>query len=118
MAISFLPPIQAADQDVGYIIVKVLIGVTHIAAVEDQRVIEERTIPVRRLGECCHEMSEHPDMVLVELCVLRDSPRIFTVMRSAVESQRWRFAFRVGPSREVTRKQQCADACDICLEGE
>jgi hypothetical protein len=55
-------------------------------------VIEHRAVAVQRLRECFHEVREHLYMVLVELCVFRNSPRIFTVMRPAVESERRRFA--------------------------
>src|SRR4029077_7460799 len=37
----------ATDQNMRHVVVQVLVGVTHIAAVENQRMIEQRTITVR-----------------------------------------------------------------------
>ena len=56
--------------------------------------------------------------MLVDLRQLFDQIRIFTVVRTAMESQRRRFAFRIDTAGQIAREQHGADAGNVGLIAE
>ena len=101
-----------------HIVVDVLIGVPHIAAIEHQRMIEQRAVAVRGLGQVVDEVGQHLHVILIDLRERLDNLRIFAVMRHAVETGSGRFTGRVSAAGEVAGKQQRAHARDVGLESQ
>ena len=84
---------------------QMLIGIAHIAAIEQERMIQQRAVAVRSPGELVDEIRDHFDVILVDLRELIDSFRIFSMMRTAMESHCRSFALRIGTPGKVSRKQ-------------
>src|SRR5579885_1155037 len=80
-------PARAADQDVRNVVVQVLVGVSHVGAVEHQRMVEQRPVAVRSLGQLVNVIGQALDVILVKLRVFGDPVRILGVMRAAVEAE-------------------------------
>ena len=62
-------------------IARVLIRIAHAAAVEDQRVIEQRAVAVGRRVQLLQELGEQLDVVGVDLGDLGDVLRVVAVVR-------------------------------------
>src|SRR5580658_7673102 len=92
MAPAFELPVQSAYQHMRHVEVDMLIGVSHVAAIENQRMIQQRAVAVGCLCHAVDEVGEHLDVILVDLRELLDFLRIFAVMRSAMETEGGRFA--------------------------
>ena len=66
MTISFQPSGSASQQYDGQRIVVVLISVAHTAAIKKQRMIQQCTVAVSRLGQFFDEIRQHLDVVLID----------------------------------------------------
>ena len=97
---------------------QVLIRVAHVAAINNQRMIQQRSVAVGRSGKFVYEIRQHLHVILIDLRKLVDAFRILAMMRTAVETQRRSFALWIRAAREVARKQHGADPRDVGLEGE
>src|SRR5438094_387137 len=62
----------------------VLVRVAHAAAIEDERVVEERTVAVRRVLQRVEELREELDVVRIDLHDFRDVRRVVAVVRDGV----------------------------------
>ena len=60
------------------------VAVAHAAAVEDQRVIEQRAVAVRRGLQLLEEVGEQLRVIGVDPGLLRDQLRVVAVMRHGV----------------------------------
>jgi len=67
MPVAFQLAVRAAHEHVGHVFVAMLIGVAHVAAVENQRMIQQRPVTVRSLGHPLDQMGQHLDVILVDL---------------------------------------------------
>jgi hypothetical protein len=110
--------IGPADDHVRHVVVHVLVRVTHVAAEQHQRAIEERSVALLLLREIFDQVRQHLHVVLIDLRQLADLPRILAVMRHAVETSGRRRALRIRAAGEVACEEQCADARDVGLESE
>src|SRR5579885_1587398 len=95
-----------------------LIGVAHVASIENERMIEHGSVAIRRLGHLVDQVRQHFDVILVNFRELGDAAGIFAVMGSAVETGRGGFAFRVSAAGEIAGEQQGSHAGDVGLEGQ
>ena len=80
--------VVAADQDVRHVVVHVLVRVAHVAAVQQQRMIEQRAVAIVGVSQFVDEVRQHLHVILVDLRQLLDRIRIFAVVRAAMEAQR------------------------------
>jgi hypothetical protein len=65
----------------------VLIGFAHAAAVEEQRVVEERTVAVGRVSSACRgNLAKELDVVGVDLHHFGDVRRIVAVVRQPCDA--------------------------------
>ena len=64
-------PFSSADQHVRHVVVQVLVGVAHVAAVENQRMIEQRAVAVLGLRQLVDKVRQHLHVILVDLRELR-----------------------------------------------
>ena len=78
-------PLACPAEEHGHPPVLVNVGVTHRAAVHDQRVVEEIAVAVGSVPELFQKWRDSADMVLVEFGKLGDGLRIFAVMGKRVE---------------------------------
>src|ERR1700674_4479966 len=81
MASALDPGSGAGDKQERKIRIEVLIAVAQRAAVKDKRVIEERTVAVRRGAQLVQIIGQHLCMKDVDLNDLRDLLGIALVMR-------------------------------------
>ena len=79
---------RAADQNVRHIVMQVLVGIAHVGAVENQRMIQQRAVAVGRVLQLVDEIRQALHVILVDVRVTLDVLRIFGVMRSPVEAGR------------------------------
>ena len=116
MTASLQLSVCSADQSMRHVIVQMLVRVSHVTAVENERMIQQRAVAIVGLLQLVDEMGGHLHVVLIELGEVGDSRRIFAMVRAAMEAQSGHFAFRVGPVGQVAPEQQRADACDVGAE--
>ena len=107
--------VGAPDEDVGDVLVAMLIRVPHVRAIEHQRMIEQRPVSVRRLRQLVHEIREHGDVIAIQPGVIRLALLVLTVMRAGMKRDR-DAAFRVRASGEVARVEHRGDAGDVRAE--
>src|SRR5690242_2617377 len=69
-----------------HIVVLMLVGVAHIRAIEDQGVIEQRSITVRNGLQLLEEVHQHLHVISIDLGVIGYLLRTLGVMRTGVES--------------------------------
>jgi hypothetical protein len=77
---AFELAVQPADRHVRDVVVHVLVGVPHVAAVEHQRLIQQRAVAVLLRREPVHQVRHHLDVILIDLRQLGDAARILAVM--------------------------------------
>src|SRR5262249_3664319 len=106
---------RTAGKNVGNVIMLMLIRVAHIAAVENQRMIEQGSITVRYGFQLVEEVRQHLDVITVDLGVIRDLVRILCVMRSSMKACVGP-AERVASIREVPRAQKRCHSRDVALK--
>ena len=117
MAVAFEFAAGAAEENDGQRVVVVLVAVTHAAAVENHRVIEQRSVAVLGGGELVDEVGEHGDVVLVDQGEVVHVRFVVGMVRGAVETAAvGTFGERRGT--EVFRVHQRRDARDIALVGQ
>ena len=58
-----------------------LIGIAHVAAVQDQRVVEQSAFAILCLFQLVDEIRKALHVILIDLCVIGDDVRIFGMMR-------------------------------------
>jgi hypothetical protein len=93
------------------------VAVAHPAAIDDQRMIEQGTVAVRRGSQPVNEAGEQPHMVDVDLRVLQDRLRPVAVMRDRM----MRFADaerRIRPLAHLARHHEGEHPRQIRLVGE
>jgi hypothetical protein len=110
--------VQAADQHVRHVVVHVLIRVAHVAAVQHQRLIEQRAVAVLRLASCSTRCAS----ILTWYWLILESWRFAADPRRGA-TRPWNpdvggLAFRVGAPGEIAGEKQRADARDVGLEGQ
>src|SRR5580704_11798611 len=74
----------AASHQIAHIRVIVLVGVAHIAPPYDQRMVEQRAIPIGNRLQLLQEISDALAMISIDPCVLFEPLRVLTVVRSRV----------------------------------
>ena len=107
--------VGASDEDVGDILMAMLIRVPHVRAVEHQRMIEQCPVSVLRLCQPVHEVRQHGDVIAIQSGVFRLSLFILAVMRAGMKRDR-DAAFRVRANGEVPCEEQRANAGDVCAK--
>ena len=60
---------------------RVVVAVAHPGAIEQQRVIQQRPVTVRRVPHLLHELGEQGHVIGVDLGTLRNLHRIHLMMR-------------------------------------
>ena len=80
------PAACPAHQDVGDVVVQVLVGVAHVGAVENQSVIQQRAVAVLGLLHLIGQVGQAGHVVAVDLSVVGDALGILGVVGSAVET--------------------------------
>src|SRR6266566_2778017 len=118
MAATFELPGRSTNQEVRNVVMKVLIGIAHVRAVKDERMVEQRAVAVRSALHLVDEIRKALHVVLVELGVLRDTFRILGMMRATVETQGGNVARRICTAGEVAGIQDRRNPCDVALEGQ
>ena len=93
------------------------VGVAHAAAVEVERVIEQRAVAVRRGFQLCEELGEQRDVELVDLRHLGDFLRIVAVVGKRV-MRIGDADFRVGAVAGFAGELEGDDAGDVALQGQ
>src|SRR5262249_20053172 len=86
MTIAFELTVRAADEKMRHVVVHVLVRVPHVGAVEHERRIEQRAVPVGDRLELLGEVAERRDVIPVDIGVAADLHRILLVVRGAVEA--------------------------------
>src|SRR5579872_5175281 len=114
MAVALEASTGAAYQDVRNVVVQVLVGVAHVGAVEDQRVIQQRAVAVRRLLHLVGQVRQAGDVIASDLGVVGDALGVFGVVRSSVETAGGA-AQRVRASGQVAGVEHRSDAGDVGL---
>ena len=76
----------APDKEVRHVVVVVLIRVTHIGAVHDQRVIQQRAVAIRDRPELLREVRHGGDVIPVDVRVAPHFCRVVLVVRLAMEA--------------------------------
>ena len=94
MTPAFELAVQSADQHMRHVVMDVLIGVPHVAAVENQRMIEQRAVAVRGLGKVRDQMGQHLDVILVDLRKLVDVASDLRRDATRRGNPRWALRFR------------------------
>ena len=110
---SALPPTNHHRQRVG----RMDVAVTHAAAVDDHRVVEQRAVAVRRRGQPLHELREQRHVVGVHARVRGDAVGVVGVVRQHVVRQR-RVDVRVGPLAQLARHHEREHAREVDLVGQ
>ena len=96
---------------------KMHIRVAHVGAVEDQRVIQQRAVPIGRVLQLVQIVGQALHVIAVDLGVILDAIRVLRVVRSAMETC-------VGAAGRETAAGQIAGiehgrhARDVRLEGQ
>jgi len=80
MTSAFQATVVATEQDMRHIIVQMLVRITHVAAVQHQRVIQQAAVAVIGVLQLVDEVGQHLDVILVDLRELVDTTGIFTVV--------------------------------------
>src|SRR5436190_21535466 len=113
MPSAFESSIQTSDKDMRNVIVQMLVGISHIRAEQNEGVVQDGSISIIRCCHFCDEMRQHFNVILIDFRKVRDSTRIFAVMRHAMETRSGSFTFRISSPREIARKQKRAYPGDI-----
>ena len=82
MAVALELTRRAAHQNVRHIVVQVLVGIAHVGPVEDQRVVEQRAVAIRRLLQLVDEVREALHVVLVDVRIPLDVRWILGMVRA------------------------------------
>ena len=93
----------AAHQNVRHVIVKVLIGVAHVGPIQDQRVIQQGlAVSFLRSLQLVQVIRETLDVILIDVRIPLDIPRIFGMVRGPME---WAVdsAFGIRPRGQIAR---------------
>src|SRR5437762_13864443 len=69
-----------------HVIVLVLIGIAHVGPVQNQGMIQQRAIAVRRTLQLVGQVRSRIQVIFVESCVCPDLLRIVLMMRSTMEA--------------------------------
>ena len=107
--------VRAPDENVGDVLVAMLIRVPHVRAVEHQRMIEQCPVSVLSLRQPVHEVRQHGDVIAIQSRVFRLSLLVLTMMRAGMKRDR-DAAFRVRAGGEVACVEHRGDAGDVCAE--
>src|SRR5262245_11636745 len=86
MQMSFEGAARATGQEHRNAFVVMQIRVAERRTVEDQRMVQQRAVTVRRFLQLIQEVRNHTHVVFVDLCKLRDSLLVLAVMRSSMEA--------------------------------
>jgi hypothetical protein len=70
------------------VVVQVLVGIAHVTAIEDQRMIQQAAVAVGGFLQLVQEVVQTRDMILIQLGVLRNGRRIFGMCESPWKAPR------------------------------
>ena len=122
---TFELSVGTANQDMGNVIVLMLIRVAHVGPMQNQSVIQQRAIAVRRLLQLLRQICRRRHVVPVELGIVGNGRRDVRVVRPAMETNtgaavREQFVLRerIASTGQVACAQQGCNAGDVGLEGE
>ena len=102
MAIALELPGCSTNQQVRHIVVQVLVRVAHVAAVKDERMIQQRAIAVRSILQLVDKIRQALDVLLIQPGIARDGLGILGVMRDPVEAVEYS-AFRIRARSQIAR---------------
>src|SRR5262249_54312846 len=115
---SALDPVDAAgDQQERQVGIEVQIGVAQRSAVHDHRVIEQRTVAVRRGAQLVEVISQHLRMEDVDLDGLLDLLRVALVMRAGMMGIA-KSDLRIGAAAHLMAHHERDDARHVGLPGQ
>ena len=95
----------------------VLVGVPHVAAPHDQRVVEQRAVAIRRLRQLLDEVREALHVVEVDLRPVLAPLRVLAVVRARVV-RRPHAGLGIRAQADVAGDHQRRHARDVALERE
>ena len=114
MAIAF--PDSAAECHEWQVQGAVRVAVTHAGAVEQERVIEDRAVTVRRRPQLLHEFGEQLHVMQIDQRMLGDLRGFVAMVRDGV-MRVGHAEVGVGPHAEFARHHEGEDARDVGLAG-
>src|SRR5580704_639322 len=75
----------SARQDVGDVVVQVLVGIAHVGSVQRQRMIQQVAVTVGRVLQFIEEVGQALHVIAANLGVILDAVGVLGVVRSAME---------------------------------
>src|SRR5262245_45280262 len=115
MAAAVEPTGSSTRKDMRRIVMLMLIRIAHVRAVENQRVVEQSSVAVRRGLQLVEEVRQHLNVITVDLRVVGNSPGVLGMMRASMKTG-VRAACRIVAICQIARAKKRGDASHIRLE--